>query len=272
MDDHEDGVSAVCPRTHEVRGDVCEASEHAAIHHDRNSWLTIDTVCDMIDGQAPTLRAHHPATTAANGVLSTAYPHVPTGCPLENFVTEFSLAVNAALSGFPRRLEQLLPSDSTIERLLRARGAANEMAREPARLYLRFLYSAILVRTTTIDIIKYPVPRIACRPLPKWRFERVRKYIDSHIGEPIRLAELANVVGLSRMHFAAQFRAYVGISPRQFVMMQRIRRAQVLLSDARNSIVDVAFGVGFQTQAHFTTTFNRYVGETPHRWRKALRE
>jgi AraC family transcriptional regulator len=33
--------------------------------------------------------------------------------------------------------------------------------------------------------------------------------------------------------------------------------------------VDIALTVGFQTQAHFTTVFKRFVGDTPYQWRSA---
>jgi AraC-like DNA-binding protein len=36
-----------------------------------------------------------------------------------------------------------------------------------------------------------------------------------------------------------------------------------------STLVDIALSVGFQTQAHFTTVFKRFVGDTPHHWRSA---
>jgi AraC-like DNA-binding protein len=35
------------------------------------------------------------------------------------------------------------------------------------------------------------------------------------------------------------------------------------------SLVDIALTVGFQTQAHFTTVFKRFAGDTPYQWRSA---
>jgi AraC family transcriptional regulator len=71
------------------------------------------------------------------------------------------------------------------------------------------------------------------------------------------------------MHFAAQFRAYTGMTPREFVLMRRVQHAQALLADPRKTLADVALGVGFRTQAHFTTVFHRFAGSTPNSWRKA---
>jgi AraC-like DNA-binding protein len=233
--------------------------------HVRDRSITIDTILDMLGGEL-----HQPRGTTTIGVLPGVSPRPPDPCPQEGFAAALSLAINEALLGSPRRLERFLPSDPRIEQLLQARGAANEMAKEPARLYLRFLYSAILTWASASETIKSSDQPRPISPLPKWRFTRVRQYIGSHIEQPIRLRDLARAAGLSPMHFAAQFRAYTGISPSEFVMTQRMEHARVLLADPRNTLADVAFSVGFRTQSHFTTTFHRFVGSTPHCWRKTL--
>ncbi|MBR1179271.1 helix-turn-helix transcriptional regulator [Bradyrhizobium sp. KB893862 SZCCT0404] len=105
--------------------------------------------------------------------------------------------------------------------------------------------------------------------LQKWRLKRVIDFIDNHFGRKIVLADLAAAAGLSRMHFAAQFRAATGCRPHEFILRHRIRRAKDLLRDCEMSIVEIALAVGFQSQAHFTTTFRRFTGDTPSRWRNA---
>jgi AraC family transcriptional regulator len=71
------------------------------------------------------------------------------------------------------------------------------------------------------------------------------------------------------MHFAAQFKAATGMRPHQYLLKRRIERAEELLKQSGISLVDVALTVGFQTQAHFTTVFKRFAGDTPHQWRSA---
>jgi AraC family transcriptional regulator len=112
----------------------------------------------------------------------------------------------------------------------------------------------------------------ARKPLPliKWRLDKALEYIDSHLTRPIYLSELCETVGLSRMHFAAQFRAATGYAPYAYILRQRISRAQRLLRDPSQTIVDVALRVGFSSQPHFTDAFRRAIGETPSRWRKKV--
>jgi AraC-like DNA-binding protein len=107
------------------------------------------------------------------------------------------------------------------------------------------------------------------RSLQKWRLKRVMQYVDDNLGAKITLHGLAAVAGLSRMHFAAQFRAAVGMRPHEYLLKRRIERAEELLRQGDIPLVDVALTVGFQTQAHFTTVFKRFTGETPHQWRSA---
>ena len=104
--------------------------------------------------------------------------------------------------------------------------------------------------------------------LPKWRLKRASAFIEENLENPITLAALAQAVGLSPVYFGAQFRLATGLSPHDYILRQRIRRAQELLLDPRISLLEVALSVGFQTQAHFSTVFKRIAGETPSHWRR----
>ena len=106
-------------------------------------------------------------------------------------------------------------------------------------------------------------------PLPRWRLKRVQDYMEQHADESLKLADLALAAGLSRMHFAAQFRAATGYSPCEYLRVRRIERAKQMLSNNDMPLVEVALSVGFQGQAHFSSVFRRVTGETPGQWRRA---
>jgi AraC-like DNA-binding protein len=109
-------------------------------------------------------------------------------------------------------------------------------------------------------------------PLPQWRLKRAFNYIEANVTRPIYLAEVSNAAGLSRMHFATQFRAATGYSPSNYILRRKVARSQELLVDPQLSIADVAAMMGFSTQAHFTVVFKRLVGKSPARWRQSARE
>jgi AraC family transcriptional regulator len=108
------------------------------------------------------------------------------------------------------------------------------------------------------------------RALQKWRLKRVIEYVDANLSSKINLLDLATVAGLSRMHFASQFRAATGFRPHEFLLRRRIRRSEELLRSSQIAIVEIALAVGFQTQAHFTTVFKRFAGCTPRDWRTSI--
>jgi AraC family transcriptional regulator len=114
-------------------------------------------------------------------------------------------------------------------------------------------------------------PEVRCHSaaaLSTWRLMRVESYVDANVGEPITLGNLSAIAGLSRMYFARQFRAATGIRPHEYVLRKRIERAQQMLTETQDAVVVIALSVGFQTQAHFTTVFKKFVGNTPCQWRR----
>jgi AraC-like DNA-binding protein len=89
--------------------------------------------------------------------------------------------------------------------------------------------------------------------------------------EIIRRLAPAWLAGVSRMYFAAQFREATGLRPHEYVLRRRIGVAKQMLEGSEQPLVEIALGVGFQTQSHFTTVFKRMEGFTPHRWRQLNR-
>jgi AraC family transcriptional regulator len=111
--------------------------------------------------------------------------------------------------------------------------------------------------------------RPAIRALQKWRLKRVVEYVDANLSSRVSLLDLAAVAGLSRMHFACQFRAATGLRPHEFLLQRRVCRSKELMKGTSMTIAEIALTVGFLTQAHFTTVFKRFVGYTPRQWRTA---
>ena len=130
-------------------------------------------------------------------------------------------------------------------------------------------YAQAIVQTIIVHLFGLQRAAPTSWPLPKWRLRRVHDYIEAHIGESVSLADMAAVAGLSRMHFAAQFRAATGYRPHEYVLAKRVDRAKLMLLEGRSSLVEIALSVGFQAQAHFTTVFKKFEGDTPARWRRA---
>jgi transcriptional regulator GlxA family with amidase domain len=165
-----------------------------------------------------------------------------------------------------RPLGEAEPSvDPVIERLATALIQADNFGGTFGQCYADGVGLAIVARLLARSA-DAPVPAGSYRvsKLPKWRLKRATDYVDAHLGEPIGLADIAAATGLTRMHFAAQFRASTGLRPHEYLVRRRIERAQDLLAASNLPLVEVALEVGFKAQAHFTTVFSRIVGDTPN--------
>jgi len=96
----------------------------------------------------------------------------------------------------------------------------------------------------------------------------VTEFILAHLNQDLSLAVLAQQVGFSPYHFTRLFRQATGESPHQFVMRQRIERAQHLLQEADLPLAHIALESGFANQSHLTQAFKRHLGLTPAAYRK----
>jgi AraC family transcriptional regulator len=94
-------------------------------------------------------------------------------------------------------------------------------------------------------------------------------WIEAHAHEPIALEGAARETGLSAFHFLRLFRDVLGVTPHQYLVRSRLRRAARLLADEDRSITDVAFDVGFGDLSNFVRTFHRAAGVSPRRFRRA---
>jgi AraC family transcriptional regulator len=133
------------------------------------------------------------------------------------------------------------------------------------------VYAKSIGQTLVMHVARLEPPWHDVKALPKWRIRRVHEYVVTHLEERISLADLAEAAGLSRMHFAAQFRAATGCRPHDYVLQQRIESAKDILSTTDMPLAEVALAVGFYAQPHFSTVFKRLTDETPARWRKGQR-
>jgi AraC family transcriptional regulator len=95
--------------------------------------------------------------------------------------------------------------------------------------------------------------------------------IDATCDQPTDLAHAANDAGVSPFHFLRLFAQVLGVTPHQYLVRSRLRRAARLLADDERSITDVAFDVGFGDLSNFVRTFHRAAGVSPRRFRRAAK-
>ena len=100
------------------------------------------------------------------------------------------------------------------------------------------------------------------------RISDVLRYVEHCTDRPIGLAELADVARMSKYHFLRTFRRTVGITPYQFLLSLRLRRAALALSTTSTSVSAIAFDCGFGDLSTFNGRFRDAFGASPQTLRK----
>ena len=106
--------------------------------------------------------------------------------------------------------------------------------------------------------------------LGKSKILRITEYIDEHTDEQLSLATLAQIAGVSTFHFARMFKVDTGMTPHKYVLNHRVNKARQLLEQGNKSLAEIAYDVGFSSQSHMITSFKRYVGTSPGRYKKIV--
>jgi AraC-like DNA-binding protein len=84
---------------------------------------------------------------------------------------------------------------------------------------------------------------------------------------PWTLEELAGHAGLSRSTFAERFTRLMGEPPMRYLAKQRLRFAAQKLRTAHESVAQIAFETGYDSEAAFSRAFKREFGVPPAAWR-----
>jgi AraC family transcriptional regulator len=90
----------------------------------------------------------------------------------------------------------------------------------------------------------------------------INRFVAAHLHERISIDELADVAGQTRSHFPRLFRRTLGVSPHQYVMRLRLRRAKMLIAQGC-ALAEAADEAGFSDQSHLTNWLRRIYGTTP---------
>ncbi|WP_412074955.1 helix-turn-helix domain-containing protein [Streptomyces xanthophaeus] len=116
------------------------------------------------------------------------------------------------------------------------------------------------------QFVNTPVPAQDDHPLAElfpWALER--------LGHPLTVEDLARRANMSSRHLGRHFRSATGTTPLQWLLTQRIRRAQELLETTGDSVDAIAEATGMGTATTLRRHFNRTIGVPPDTYRRTFR-
>ena len=214
--------------------------EHSAISYPLHSHVSVLTAGMVLEG-AVILAARHGARRYEKGEVFGIPPYTPHSLQADGRYTLLSLCV---------RKEGALPSRAGLAKLL-SDGLGIQAGQAASAPLLDCLDS----------LRALPQPEAGDPSI-----ERLKRQLERYPEARFSIDEMAHTAFVSKYHLIRRFRQAVGLTPHQFQMQNRVRKAQRLLSGT-GTITEAALTAGFCDQSHFIRLFERYVGLTPSAYR-----
>ena len=100
------------------------------------------------------------------------------------------------------------------------------------------------------------------------RVLKVKNYINQHYQDEIRLAEVANLAGMSPSAFSRFFKLHTGRNLSDYIIDMRLGYASRMLVDSTHSIAEIGYGCGFNNLSNFNRIFKKKKGCSPSEFRE----
>ena len=113
-------------------------------------------------------------------------------------------------------------------------------------------------------------PSIGARSLhalPPYKLRRALDFIESHLGQPIGVTDIAAACGTSAFHFSRAFHHAMGVPPYAFLIERRVAKARNLLSTSVLPLTQIAAECGFGGLSQFSRMFRQVTGMSPSGFR-----
>ena len=99
--------------------------------------------------------------------------------------------------------------------------------------------------------------------------QKVVKYIEVHIMEPIHLSDAAAETGVSSAYLSTMFKKEMGYNFIEYVNLRKIELARQMLQDGK-MVYEVSELLGFENSTYFSRVFKRYTDVSPDTYRKQM--
>ena len=97
------------------------------------------------------------------------------------------------------------------------------------------------------------------------------QYINNHFMDKLRVLELAERIGISRSYLVKLMHRETGMSPQEYLIEVRMRRAREILLRTEDPIREIAAECGYEDPLSFSKSFKSRHGLSPSEYRKKYR-
>ena len=101
--------------------------------------------------------------------------------------------------------------------------------------------------------------------------QKARFLLEGSVHQPVRMEAVAAELRLGYSWFRKAFKRHTGLSPKQYLLQSRLRRAKEMLGGTDLLVKQIASALAFDSPYHFTKQFQKKAGMSPVAWRRFSR-
>lgn len=100
-------------------------------------------------------------------------------------------------------------------------------------------------------------------------FNDMVDYINWHISESLKVADVAEYFGYNEKYLSTLFRKWAKVSLKQYILQEKMERAKAELTDTNHSISQIGYSIGYNDPHNFASAFKKVTGLTPSEFRES---
>ena len=162
-----------------------------------------------------------------------------------------------------------------VSTIMRVYSALDTIADESERFvqFLKFMY--VLYELSVSDDMKVLASSSFSHTesnVESSRIQKVKQYVNDHYADPLKLNDIADLVGMSPVAFSRFFRQRTGRTLSDYIIDIRLGYAARMLVDSSKNISEICYECGFNNLSNFNRTFKAKRNYTPRDFRAMFKK
>lgn len=202
--------------------------------------------------------------------------------PLRDMLVQFDQHVIRNMAKAAPELDELLPMLDRAKYGIEFHGIIQQDAKAfmermrssagAAKISILIEFLQVLSKETQYQLLSTVSMKSNADESSMKKVDVVANYVTEHYSQPVNLATVADLVGMSETAFSRFFTKATGNGFNEFLNRVRISRACELLSNTSQPVTNICFEVGFNNVANFNRRFLRMKQITPREYREAVQQ
>jgi AraC family transcriptional regulator len=159
--------------------------------------------------------------------------------------------------------------DHAAESLMRLLAQEAQAGGPSGLLYADHLKHALVLRLLSLEGNER-LEVYSKHSLSQSLLQRVLDRMEADLAKDLDLESLAVETGYSRNHFLRLFSSATGSTPYQYLLRLRINKAQTMIRQNSESLIDIAIACGFSSHTHLSRVFRQCLCMTPSEFRRSI--